>query len=670
MSAIAPPSLPAFQGPGKRLALLLTLLVAFAINVVTLDRLGIAYDEAASALMARATAWEIVEFHWNAAFEHPPFWALLLRVWSQLAGQSEFALRLMPAFAATLLVVMTWRLVRSTWPHELVWQLLSAILVALAPVLIYYGQEARMYTIVVVLMLLSTYLVLRIRFQPAWLFVFLFWITCWGMLGLHYYAALALAIQAAVMATEGLLSGQLRVVPWGKLFIAYLGALIPVLLWMLFAPGFQTTLNVVLEKAGENPVTWQYFLSDLWRELTFGSIRWQPEYATVGYLFAPFVIVGTVLLIFRPNQTPLSRLGTWLFVTLVFLPVLIAVVALRTLVPRYILWIVPFFYILAAYPAALLWRRHWLAGMIVVLLLVGVDIVAVQYYFGPYRKSEYREMITYLNERGDPDTELLLLEAPRQHLLTKYYLPSSWQAHPIPTLPLPAFWPITAPLLVPEDEDDRIQGWLAEKEGLWVSYTSEAEVDRGEFLAKYLTAVAFREHCTQWLDVRLCHYVSPHHLEPTEITLESRLFGSELAMTGVRGSLYQSEQSPPTLLIELDWHAQQKPTIDYKVALRLIAPDGSTVVEANDYPIGALLPPTTWNADDRKPGYFALRLPADLSPGEYPLQLSIYDPNTLAEIPYSPADTTTPANQPSTESLTLAELHVGDTMGLESPIEQ
>src|SRR5690606_12317433 len=122
------------------------------------------------------------------------------------------------------------------------------------------------------------------------------------------------------------------------------------------------------------------------------------------------------------------------------------------------------------------WRRSRTVSVGVILLIVAVDLLALQYYFGPYRKSDYRPMITYLQDRGDPERELLLLEAPRQHLLAKYYLSSEWQAHPMPTVPLPDYWPLTAPLLVPEDEDDRLQDWLAAYDGLWVSYTSEAEV--------------------------------------------------------------------------------------------------------------------------------------------------------------------------------------------------
>jgi hypothetical protein len=227
----------------------------------------------------------------------------------------------------------------------------------------------------------------------------------------------------------------------------------------------------------------------------------------------------------------------------------------------------------------------------------------------------------------------------------------------MPTLPLPDYWPVTAPLLVPEEEDDRIQAWLSERAGLWVSYTSEAEVDKGEFLAKYLTAVSYREQCTQWLDVRLCHYISPHHIAPTQLTLTPVLFDNALALTAVRGTFYHPTPQTTNLLIELDWHTQHKPIIDYKLSLRLLAADGTTLDEANDYPIGPLLPPTAWNAGDHKPGYFVLRVPVDLTPGRYPIQVNLYDPTTLATIPY----TTTPD---TTQALTLAELQVDDTMQL------
>lgn len=648
-----------------RLGLLALLLAAFALRIVALDRLGLAYDEAASALMARATPLEIITFHWNAAFEHPPLWILLVHGWSWLAGQSEFALRLLPAFAGTLLVAMTWRLAHTILPEEPRLPALSAILIALAPVLVYYSQEARMYTLVVLLLLVSLYLVLRLLKQPSWKLVFALWLVNWNMLGLHYYAALGLVIQALVIVVAGLVTSPTHTLPWGKLLVAFAGSILPLLAWMYFSPGFRTTLDVVLEEAEDTGTSWQFFLSDLWRELSFGSIRWQAPLAGWGLVIAPLVGIGALIIALRSGTSWFARTGGWMVIALALLPILSGALALRTLAPRYILWVVPMCYLLIAVLATAQWRRHWLAGVGVMLVVIGVDLLALQHYLGPYRKSEYREMTAYVQSHGDPQQELFLMEAPRQHLLARYYLPPQWQLQPMPTLPLPPYWPVTAPLIVPEDEDDRILGWLAERKNLWVSYTSEAEVDAGEFLAKYLNAVAYREHCRQWLDIRLCHYISPHALMPVDLGFTPTLFGNELALLGGKGSFYEETPGMTSLLVQLDWHALQKPNVDYKVSLRLVGEDGSIVVQADEYPIGPLLVPTTWNADDYKPGYFALTLPAGLPAGRYQLQAGLYDANTLAPTPHTELSSTPSSNPPASDPTTLAEVSVDGTMTLQ-----
>ncbi len=627
----------------NRILLLCLLICAFGLRVVALDRLGLAYDEAASAMMARATPAAIVNFHWHAAFEHPPVWALLLHMWSAIAGQSEIALRLLPASGGVLSVALTWSLARAIWPRDQILPMLSALAVTLSPVLVYYSQEARMYTLVVALLLLAVQLGLRLRAAPSWWLVLAYVLTCWAMLGLHYFAALGLAIQAAVFGIDAIVQRLRRTLdtpsqPISHLLVAFAGAVLPVALWLLFAPGFHTTLAVVLDKAGDNPVSWQYFLSDLWRELSFGSIRFPPAYATWGYTLVPLVLLGAALALGQPQETRFARTGAWLIVALVVLPIVSAAIGLRTLVPRYILWVVPMIYLLALLPAAALWRRRRFASIALCLLVVGVELLALYHYFGPYRKSDFRDMTSYLDQQGNTAREILLLEAPRQHLLIKYYLPPRWEFHPMPTIALPDYWPVTAPLLVPEDEDDRIQEWFATYDGLWVSYSSEAEVDGGEFLAKYLTAVAYRERCTQWLDARLCHYVSPRHVTPQTLDTPTILFGDELALEAVHATLYAPPDADASLLAQLDWHARQTPSIDYKVALRLVAPDGSVVDEWNDFPIGPLLPPSTWNAQDRKPGYMALRLPAGIEAGRYSLQVSVYDPATLTPSAYVTAD--------------------------------
>ena len=107
-------------------------------------------------------------------------------------------------------------------------------------------------------------------------------------------------------------------------------------------------------------------------------------------------------------------------------------------------------------------------------------------------------------------------------------------------------------------------------------------------------------------------------------------------------------------------HGDRRPDADYKVSLRLTDADGVPVSQSDNFPIGPLLPPTTWGAGDRKPGYQALAVPAGLEPGQYELTLSLYDPSTLVNVAYSVDDS--PA---STAPFLLANVLIGDTIEIE-----
>lgn len=154
----------------SRLTCLLLTLFAFALRVHALDAKGLSYDEAATALMARATPGEIIAFHWRAAFEHPPVWQLLMHGWSHLVGQSEFALRYLSVLAGTLLIPLLYQLARRLTArhtplpsHHSPFAIHNSLLIltTLAPILIYYSQEARMYSLVVTVAVAAILALLR-----------------------------------------------------------------------------------------------------------------------------------------------------------------------------------------------------------------------------------------------------------------------------------------------------------------------------------------------------------------------------------------------------------------------------------------------------------------------------------------------------------------------------
>lgn len=629
---------------------------------------GLDYDEAATALMARAPAGEIIAFHWRAAFEHPPLWQLTMRAWSLVFGQSEAALRLLPALAGALAVPLTWYWLRLIWPRRGGLRLTAAALVAASPTLVLYSQEARMYTVVVLLALLSLCLLTGIvhprasfTHSPAhpltppldWVTLLLFIVINWLLLGYHYYSLLLVGCEALFLLMLLLRSRAWSLAPWW--ISAIVASVTPIALWMLLAPGFHDTVAAIAGGIGQGggPSAWAFFDS-VWRDLSFGAFRWPPPHSVWGYLLLPLVLLcGVVLVIARPNTgmssgeqnlrvatgvippdlMPLRAVGVpweWLVVMAALLPLAVSVVFFRTLAARYILFSLPAIYALVAASIVWLANYHRLFGTIGVVLAAVPALLGLAYYYGSYHKSEYREMAAFLSDHLVPD-EAIMLYAPRQHLLAKYYLGAERTYDTAPQVQLPPYWPVNAPPVVPEEMDGQIQDLLAAHPSVWLVMTAQDEVDDGEFVPKYLTAVAYKQECWEWIDVDLCRFVSPHNVTPDQTAAPDLLYNGELRLQRASSALVKdppggSQESLGAIFAQLDWLAERKPNVDYRVTLRLLNAAGETMAQRDDFPIGPLLPPTTWNAGDAKPGYLALPLPANLPPGGYTLTAGVYDP--------------------------------------------
>ncbi len=609
-------------------------LLAFLIRVWNLGEKGLWYDETITALMARATPAEIVRFHWQNAFEHPPVWALLMHAWSAVFGQTEAALRWPAVLAGTLLVPLVWQILKLSRPADRSARLLAALLVALSPLLLLYSQEARMYAIVTLLAAVSIYLYLRLVRSVSAVVLGLWVLSNWLMLGFHYYSVLLILAEGLSFLIAVARGRQ----PWAGLAIGFVLSVLPLALWGAFSPGFQTTLRIVLSQSDGSGPTWPAFADRFWRELTFGSVVWLPQLAVVGYALLPVLIVG-LWAVLKPDATTAATAhgrargagwGLGLFAIIFPLPILASLAFPNRIFTRYILFVAPMFYILLALGIRWLWRRTRALGAIAFLAVMAVAFMGLSYYFNAYQKSAYRDVVRYLMPRTAPG-DAILIEGPRQHLLAKYYLPADRRIYPIPDVPLPAYWPLTAPPVVPEQVDDLLKAILQEHGDAWLILAGQGEVDPYEFVPRFLTAISYTVDCWEQLDVRTCHYVDPGHVFADLSFPLQATFGEELQLAGVQ--LAHSADGPHAqrdLLVALDWTAKAKPSADYTVTLRLLDQYGKIWAQTDGLPIGPLLPPTTWNVGDRKPGFMTLSIAPATPPGDYELVLGVYDPATGA----------------------------------------
>jgi mannosyltransferase len=135
--------------------LVLVLWLGFFWRFAGLGKESIWLDEVTSLLIARMDLRS--EVAWAAADIHPPLYYFALHGWL-LSGETEFALRALSALLGVLAIVILYALARELFgPHV---ALLSAFLLALSPLHIWYSQEARMYAMVATMSLLSSYFLL------------------------------------------------------------------------------------------------------------------------------------------------------------------------------------------------------------------------------------------------------------------------------------------------------------------------------------------------------------------------------------------------------------------------------------------------------------------------------------------------------------------------------
>jgi hypothetical protein len=80
------------------------------------------------------------------------------------------------------------------------------------------------------------------------------------------------------------------------------------------------------------------------------------------------------------------------------------------------------------------------------------------------------------------------------------------------------------------------------------------------------------------------------------------------------------------VLLSLDWHAERGLIFPYKVFTHL--EDAQLWAQADDEPGCAQFPTYQWRAGDRVMDRHAIFLPADIPPGEYPLQIGLYEVRT------------------------------------------
>ena len=185
------------------------------------------HDEGNAWALAQRTVAQIARD--AAADIHPPGYYWLLKLWAGLFGGSAWGIRSFSASAALLTVAVVYRIGleigRGTMKRRSLFALLAAFLAALSPFQIFYGQEARMYALLMLESAALFWALLGMKGRWAarggraegWLYGVVYLLAAMTGLWTHYFFAVALAAAGGLLPGGGGLGGQRSANPRGSM---------------------------------------------------------------------------------------------------------------------------------------------------------------------------------------------------------------------------------------------------------------------------------------------------------------------------------------------------------------------------------------------------------------------------------------------------------------------
>jgi uncharacterized membrane protein len=309
--------------------LIILTILGCASRFFLLGRESLWLDEAVSLESAgRAASLHLENWIFFSGWEdpHPIFYYLVLHLWTRLVGASETALRGLSAVFGVLLVVCTYHIGRKLISKEA--GMIAAMLLLLNPVAVYYSQEARMYTLIPLLIILSSYYFCELLAAPGKKQFILYVLFSVLLIYTDYLGTLTLLVHSLYLLLRMSSTSDRR--RMGKVFFAYPAILLLYTPWMANAflrlnwqmiawiepPGLSELVTVALHLLGigfTNP--------DVPISLSGFSLR-SVSYVLLGIWGSLFIFAG-LLISLKEGKTGKTLLGM-----LCFVPLIIAVISM------------------------------------------------------------------------------------------------------------------------------------------------------------------------------------------------------------------------------------------------------------------------------------------------------------------------------------------------------
>ena len=619
---------------------LIILLLAFAVRLYRLDNQSFAFDE----------GWTSYAIHhsWRAIWgvlvpdNHPPLYYILVKAFAELAGYGDFSVRFFSVMCGMTLVAGLYALGRRL--GGAVMGISAALFAACVPSLVYYAQEARMYSLLMALAVLSSYSLLRVlqdrearHWWTRWRALYV--VALSAMLYTHYFAVLLLVAQNGLWLSWnlGLITAQSeRKRPlFGKRALGWCLGQTAIL--ASYLPWLPTAVRQVRIGQGtwwRMPLPGSVIVRDIWRFFVLGPRR-PPGVPPFGPWLGPVALAGLVA-VFLGWRRRIRALG---FVLIILaLPVGLMVLIgsrLPIYTDRYTLVAAPGLALIVGLGISACWealpgRGAWW-GRTAALVLLCAALVAplpqlrAYYVEETYWREDFCRAAQYVMEKTDAGDTVVLLGS-FQPIMQYYRGPAEVLR-----------FPQRGDSVQSEQEVVGVlgQGVQPGASVRLVMYSWET-VDPQSLVEGQLRAhCEFRgEHWqreTGQRPIRVLNFVAcdgDFALEPRQ-TIDA-VWDGQVALSGYR----LVDVSPGSRgQVVLWWRTLRRPDRDYSAFVHLLDGQGNKVTQYDKLPLSDFYPMRAWpeNVDQRDS--YPLKIPADADFHGAWLAIGLYDARSGQRLP-------------------------------------
>ena len=368
-----------------------------------------------------------------------PLYFLTLERWSRAAGDTGFALRAFSALFGILTIPLIYALAKRLFRAAHI-DLLAAWLMTISAYFVWYSQEAKMYTEITALALAAVYGLRRAVDTPAGQRAWPWWLLTIAATTLAMYSHILAALLIGVEVVLFLLWWPAAKQHWkgGLISLAALTLpYLPLALWQIglaLTPGdqghtfyrFDEIVRVLMTGFTNGILPFDAALNAVNIRSQVGDVTSAISPAGWGaWLLSVLTIIGALMWKGRGDRADRLGLVAW-----ALLPVAaIAIVSLNRPVftDRYLIWIGPAVYLLAALGTAELWKWRRIAGGAALAVLSMVAMLGLYAQASIPFKSDFRSAARFVQQHYQGD-EIVVFQIPYGRYIFDYYFEPAFRS--------------------------------------------------------------------------------------------------------------------------------------------------------------------------------------------------------------------------------------------------